>query len=140
MNTTMNDNQHSDSCLICGKALKPDDAGFRDFVEGDNGSVMHTLFCKGQCSDYGQAMIRLAREISESDDAEQIFDDLAAAAKEAGLSSVPIDIYSGEALHYNVLDGRPVLYSVGSDQIDDGGLVDWNYGQQPGDFVLLLRD
>jgi hypothetical protein len=33
---------------------------------------------------------------------------------------------------------RPVVYSVGSDQKDDGARIDWDFGKQPGDFIFKL--
>ncbi|MBW3543586.1 MAG: hypothetical protein KY476_25325, partial [Planctomycetes bacterium] len=65
-------------------------------------------------------------------------DTLDAAIQDAGLSAIPLDPYSGRPLRYRVLDGHPLVYSVGSDQQDDGGEVDWKYGQQPGDFVFRI--
>ncbi len=62
------------------------------------------------------------------------------AAQEAGLDGFPADPYSGQPFGYKVIDDRPIVYSVGSDQKDDGGLVDWNDGQQPGDFILSTDD
>ena len=37
------------------------------------------------------------------------------------LPEVPLDPFTGEALRYRVIDGRPVVYSVGADRDDDGG-------------------
>jgi hypothetical protein len=67
-------------------------------------------------------------------------DNLDVAVREAGLKAVPTDPYSGEPMHYKVIDGKPVVYSVGSDRKDDGGTVDWNFGQQPGDFIFRIRE
>lgn len=38
------------------------------------------------------------------------------------LPSVPVDQYSGGPLGYVLRDGRPVIYSVGVDRVDDGGV------------------
>lgn len=62
------------------------------------------------------------------------------AAREAGLAKVPADPYSGQPLLYKVIDGKPIVYSVGFDQKDDGGVVDWNDGKQPGDFIFKLGE
>ncbi|SFI77362.1 hypothetical protein SAMN05421753_11278 [Planctomicrobium piriforme] len=62
--------------------------------------------------------------------------DLLPALREAGINSVPIDEYCGEPLRYRIIDGKPVLYSVGRDKKDDGGFVDWKYGEQPGDMIF----
>ena len=37
------------------------------------------------------------------------------------LPDVPPDRYTGEPIVYRLIDGRPLLYSVGPDRIDDGG-------------------
>ena len=66
--------------------------------------------------------------------------DLASATSEAGLKEVPQDPYSGQPMLYKVIDGKPVVYSVGADRKDDGGTVDWKYGQQPGDFIFRIRE
>jgi hypothetical protein len=66
--------------------------------------------------------------------------DLEAATREAGLTAVPTDPYSGQPMRYKVIAGKPVVYSVGKNQKDDGGLVDWKMGQQPGDYVFQLRE
>jgi hypothetical protein len=51
-------------------------------------------------------------------------DSLADACREAGLESVPIDPYSDQPLRYRIIDGQPVVYAIGDNQIDDGGLID----------------
>jgi hypothetical protein len=38
------------------------------------------------------------------------------------LPSVPLDRYSGQAIGYRVINGRPVVYSIGVDRDDDGGV------------------
>jgi hypothetical protein len=38
------------------------------------------------------------------------------------IPSVPRDRYDGAAMRYSLIDGKPVLYSVGVDRDDDGGL------------------
>ncbi len=64
--------------------------------------------------------------------------DLAAACAEAGLKSVPIDPYSGKPIKFVVLNGRPVVYSVGKDGKDDGGRTDNKFNRQPGDLIYSL--
>ncbi len=66
--------------------------------------------------------------------------DLEVAVREAGLKAVPTDPYSGQAMRYKAIDGKPVVYSVGSDRKDDGGVIDWNDGKQPGDFIFRVRE
>ena len=38
------------------------------------------------------------------------------------LPAVPIDPYDGQALRYRIVHGSPVLYSIGNDREDDGGV------------------
>jgi len=64
--------------------------------------------------------------------------DLHSVVKEAGLSEVPIDPFGTGPLKMAVIGGRPVVYSVGSDGRDDKALIDWNSGQQPGDYIFRL--
>ena len=66
--------------------------------------------------------------------------DLAAATGEAGLKAVPTDPYSGQPMRYKVIDGKPVVYSVGWDRKDDGGVVDWDNGNRDGDFIFRIRE
>ncbi len=66
--------------------------------------------------------------------------DLATATSEAGLKKAPTDPFSGQPMRYKVIDGKPVVYSVGRDRKDDGGEVDWKYGQQPGDYIFRIRE
>ncbi len=65
--------------------------------------------------------------------------DLDTLVKDAGMPGVPIDPYSDQPLRMTVIDGKPVIYSVGLDGKDDKALSDWQYGQQPGDFIFRLE-
>lgn len=47
------------------------------------------------------------------------------------LPSLPIDPLNGEPLRYRLLNGSPVLYSVGDDRDDDGGRLPLTRQQQP---------
>ena len=38
------------------------------------------------------------------------------------LPAVPPDRFDGEPLKYRVVDGQPVVYSIGADRVDDGGV------------------
>jgi hypothetical protein len=67
-------------------------------------------------------------------------DNLDVAVREAGLTAVPTDPYSGGPMHYKVIGGKPVVYSVGFDRKDDGGTVDWDNGKKPGDFIFRIRE
>jgi hypothetical protein len=63
---------------------------------------------------------------------------LADAAGQTSLKSVPIDPYSGKPLRFALLDGKPIVYSLGKDLKDDGGRTDWKFGAQPGDYLFVL--
>src|SRR5205085_265144 len=39
------------------------------------------------------------------------------------LSEIPVDRFDGKPLKCTLRDGQPILYSVGSDRIDDGGVA-----------------
>jgi hypothetical protein len=48
------------------------------------------------------------------------------------LPTVPLDCWDGQPLRYRVVDGRPLIYSVGADRQDDGGrLPDIPVAQRP---------
>lgn len=64
--------------------------------------------------------------------------DLAAVTKAAGLPRLPIDTYSGQPLRMALVEGEPVVYSVGKDGRDDGGRIDSNLDQKPGDQLYRL--
>jgi hypothetical protein len=63
---------------------------------------------------------------------------LATACREAGLKAVPIDPYSAQPMKFVVLEGQPVVYSVGKDGKDDGGKIDSRNDTQPGDVIYRL--
>jgi hypothetical protein len=66
--------------------------------------------------------------------------DIETLVKAAGISSVPIDPWSGQPFRMALLDGKPVIYSIGPDQKDDGAKVEWNQGyKQPGDVIFRLN-
>jgi hypothetical protein len=64
--------------------------------------------------------------------------DLLAVCKAAGLRSVPIDPHSGKPMKLAIVDGAPVIYSIGIDGKDDGGLIDSKFETQPGDILFRL--
>ncbi len=68
----------------------------------------------------------------------QVPSDLDTVVKAAGLPKVPIDPYSGEPLRLVLLDGKPVVYSIGKDGRDDGGRIDSDHGRKPGDQTYRL--
>ena len=64
---------------------------------------------------------------------------LGALAKAAGMDGTPMDPYCDRPLRMTVIQETPVIYSVGPDGKDDGGLVVWDLGPgHPGDYVFRL--
>ena len=63
--------------------------------------------------------------------------DLALACKEAKLPGVPIDPFSNAPLRLAVVGGRTVIYSIGTDGVDDRGLKDSNLGREPAGDILF---
>ncbi|WP_165246905.1 hypothetical protein [Paludisphaera soli] len=64
-----------------------------------------------------------------------------AACKEAGLPAVPVDPFPLAPMKATVIDGRPVVYSIGPDGVDDKGRNDSNLGRRPqGDLVFRLPE
>ena len=61
-----------------------------------------------------------------------------AAAKDAGLRSVPIDPFDGRPIRFTIFDGQPTVYSVGQDGRDDGGRIDNSRTPDSGDVLLRL--
>jgi hypothetical protein len=64
--------------------------------------------------------------------------DLDTVVKAAGLPRVPIDPYSGQPLRMAIIDGEPVIYSIGKDGRDDGGRIDSDADRKPGDQTFRL--
>ncbi len=65
--------------------------------------------------------------------------DLQSVVKAAGMAEVPIDPYSDEPLKMAVVNGQPVVYSVGADGQDDKALVEWDFKFPPkGDLLFRL--
>ena len=65
--------------------------------------------------------------------------DLETLLKDAGISKVPIDPFSGNPLKMTMFDAEPVIYSVGPDGLDDKALIEWTGdAQQPGDMIFRL--
>ena len=65
--------------------------------------------------------------------------DLETLAKAAGMKDVPIDPYSDQPLRMTMLEGSPVVYSIGADGKDDGAKVVWDLApNHPGDYVFRV--
>ena len=66
--------------------------------------------------------------------------DLETLVKAAGMTSIPIDPYSGKPLRMGSDVGKQVIYSVGPDGKDDKAEVEWNWAQKGlGDFIFRLE-
>ena len=65
--------------------------------------------------------------------------DLATVVKAAGLESVPIDPYCRQPLRMTTIDGRPVVYSVGLDERDDQGRIEWDFNVRNPQGDILFR-
>lgn len=63
---------------------------------------------------------------------------LSEALTSAGISRPIIDPYSGKPISYTVLDGKPVVYSIGSDLKDDGGKIEAKGVGVAGDIIVSL--
>jgi hypothetical protein len=66
--------------------------------------------------------------------------DLASVLAEAGVKEAPIDPYSGEPFRLATVAGKPVIYSIGPDGVDDHGEFDNLDGRnESGDMLFQLR-
>ncbi len=67
--------------------------------------------------------------------------DLESVLRDAGVSGLAIDPFGdGEPLRLTTIDGKPVIYSIGADGIDDQGLMEWNLSPgAPGDITFRLE-
>jgi hypothetical protein len=52
----------------------------------------------------------------------------------------PIDPFDGQPLHYRRIEGGVVVYSVGSDEADDGGKIDRTPGEKGADIGIRIWD
>ena len=114
---------------------------------------VHTRVTNGLLSDYAaftralsrsKAMIRAAEGLivvrrwqlrHGRDDAPPSLD---AAAKEAGLPSLPVDPYDGRPIRLADVNGQPTVYAIGPDGKDDGGRIDGDRSPDSGDLLLRL--
>jgi hypothetical protein len=66
--------------------------------------------------------------------------DLTSVLGEAGVKEIPIDPYSGQPFRLAMVAGKPVIYSIGPDGIDDHGQFDDLNGRNAsGDLLFQLR-
>jgi hypothetical protein len=64
---------------------------------------------------------------------------VAEVCRAARMPGVPVDPFSGSSLKLAMIEGEPVIYSVGTDGVDDRGLKDAEQGREPeGDFLSRL--
>jgi hypothetical protein len=65
--------------------------------------------------------------------------DMKTAIQGSPLRAVPVDPYDGKPMRLTLLNGQPVVYSIGRDGKDDGGQVDSDRDQRPaGDLIYRL--
>jgi len=64
--------------------------------------------------------------------------DLVTAFRDAGLTAVPPDPFDGKPMRLVLVEGKPVVYSVGKDGRDDGGLHDSDGDRHGGDLTFRL--
>ena len=65
--------------------------------------------------------------------------DLAQVMSDAGVNAVPADQFADAPLKLAEVGGEWVVYSIGPDDKDDGGQVEWNNQPgQPGDVVFRM--
>lgn len=56
-----------------------------------------------------------------------------------GMQQIPKDPYADNGpLKYRLTDDAILIYSVGKDQIDQSGEIDWDFGERPGDFIFSV--
>ena len=60
------------------------------------------------------------------------------AVKAGGMVAIPADPYDAKPLRMALIEGEPVIYSVGKDGVDEGGLVDSVYDTKAGDQIYRL--
>ena len=61
------------------------------------------------------------------------------AVKAGGMVAIPADPYDAKPLRMAIIEGEPVIYSVGKDGVDDGGVVDSDSDRKPGDLIYRLQ-
>ncbi len=67
--------------------------------------------------------------------------DLAALVQTVGLKTVPLDPYTDQPLRMIIIQGQPVIYSVGWDGKDDRASIEWSFdpSKPRGDIVFRLH-
>jgi hypothetical protein len=66
--------------------------------------------------------------------------DLATAVSETELKTVPLDPFDGKPMRYKVVDEKPIVYSIGPDQKDDGATLDWIDAMPSGDLIYRIGE
>jgi hypothetical protein len=66
--------------------------------------------------------------------------DLLTVCRAAGMKAIPVDYYSESRgpLLFTTSGADRVVYSVANDGKDDKARLDWNFGQQNGDWIFRL--
>jgi hypothetical protein len=65
-------------------------------------------------------------------------DDLVTAFRDVGLPAAPPDPFDGKPMRLVLVEGKPLVYSVGKDGHDDGGLHDSDGDRHGGDLTFRL--
>jgi hypothetical protein len=69
----------------------------------------------------------------------ELLTDLRDITKAAGMAAVPNDPYVDRPMRLTVLNGEPVIYSVGPDQKDDHAKIEWKGDHsQSGDMIFRI--
>jgi hypothetical protein len=66
--------------------------------------------------------------------------DLATAVSETELKTVPLDPFDGKPMRYKVVDGKPIVYSIGQDQKDNEATLEWPKDDPSGDLIYRIGE
>ena len=105
-------------------------------VSAAQGAFMHAILREEATLRGTQCLVALRRWQLEH---RELPRDLHGVVKAAGMPGVPIDPYSDQPLRIAVIQGKPVIYSVGPDGRDDKALLECKGGRQPGDIIFRLK-
>ncbi len=117
--------EHQQKSVILGRILAPSVSQFLE-VRTRNLTRRHGA----------QAVVALRRwQLNHTESPR----DLAQVMSDAGVNAVPVDQFADAPLKLAKVRGEWVVYSIGPDDKDDGGQVEWNLQPgQPGDIVFRM--
>ena len=162
--TMLNDCDRPYSEVLQSPAFEPEFAKIKkaalapvDISEllSSQGKIYRPVFVATLCPAYDQMREAIARHDAQSGCVLTILsayrfklshgawpgaDEMREAYREAGIESAPLDPYSGKPIGYALVNGEPITYAVGPDQVDDGGLIEWDFKDGPGDYVFRIRN